>query len=507
MGISRKSACYRPKSNETTEAAAVCNVCSYSDYVTAVATNPFASLDSWIVNQEHNFLQSCESSKHKRRIERQNQNLDIPEYCFHAGMVKTPNAVSRFYRCKDKSQVDPIVDDSDYRPCFTPDYVKMTANAFNDMADCFSLSKKEKKEAFAKFNHESAFNLNARSKGRAKCYGQVIPKRFKDLNKYIYFHKEGSHDAWKDWRMYHGIFNEALKRCPYLKNLVIPEELLSDEEASHGKLDQHHEAPPLTCSLTLDPHTCFFYSMYNTKILQTRFYDFYGDGPFFNKGDSSSSNKNDKIIIKDCQPRIERNEMLTVQGTVTTRTGEKKEARWTFWSTKEFHDAFEDSEISCDDVVNDSEIKKVKVPLFNPEELRAYLVHTAYNGGERIIEDGLLEFMEDLKVLITNEAKCNKDRDCKNYREKIFNFEKNAENPSALSLEDLKKEFKKFGASRDPVDGKIRVKEQARNFVDKIETHLHDLMSDLQTRFDLEKDNIDPNECSFLPPSNTEAIQ
>ena len=481
VDISKKSACYKPEPDETsqTEAAAVCNECSQGDVST---TSESVSSDiTWVAEQEQRFLQSCETRKHKRRMERRNQQLDIPEVCFHAGMLRTSDAVPRFYHCEDKSKVNPTKANSDYRPCFTPNYVKMTANAFNDMADCFDFPKKERKEAFATFNHESAFNLNARSKSGARCYGQMTFPRFQDLNKYIYFSKEKSRDS---WRAYHEIYNEALEKCPELKNAVIPTELLDDERVGNAQLDQHNKNPPFTCAITMDPYTCFFYSMYNLKVLQAKFDFFYENGPSY-LGNRELSPK----VTRDFQLRIERNEMLTVKGTVITRTGEKREVNWTFWSDAEIYDTLVKNGFSYD--INDLEIKKV--PLFNPEELKTYLVHTAHNGGDSIVSDHLVGFLKQLKRQISNGVQCNRSSACKKYRERIFNFETNAENPSALSLEDLEKEFKRY-ASR--TRGEDRIRGETRKFMDGRSKHLRVLLSDLYGYKPLDSRGIHPSCCS-----------
>ena len=61
----------------------------------------------------------------------------------------------------------------------------MTAQAFNEVADCFNLSTKEKYDFFATFNHESVFNLNVKSGSGARCYGQITFGTYNSMRQYI----------------------------------------------------------------------------------------------------------------------------------------------------------------------------------------------------------------------------------------------------------------------------------------------------------------------------------
>ena len=483
---SKQLACYERESTVKVpqmEASSVCNECS-QNYVSTVS-RPFMPLSTWIAEQEYNFLQSCETSKYKRRMKRREQQLNIPEICFHAGMSRTSNAVSNFYHCENKSQLTPNKVKSNYRPCLNSNYIKMTAQAFNDMADCFGFSKKEREEIFATFNHESAFNLNARSKDGARCYGQMTFPRFKDLNKYIYFRKEKSRSSWKE---YHQIYNEAETKCPYLKNVVTPEELLNDDKVSDSNLIEHNENPPFTCTLTTNPYTCFFYSMYNIKIHQTKVNQHYDDGPSY-LGNRDLSPQ----IVRDFKLRIERNEMLVIKGKVTTKNGEKKEVNWTFWSDGELYNTIVTKGYSYDT----SELQIQKVTLFNPEELKTYFVHTAHNGGDSIVSDYFVEFLRRLKRRISNGTLCNKDTSCRKYREQIFNIE--SENHSALTLQNLEKEFKQYAARTRREDREGNIREETQEFMDSRKKDLQVVMN-----FDPKEKGIDSEKCSF---ENEQAVQ
>ena len=115
------------------------------------------------------------------------QPLIIPDICFYAGMLRSTNLNNSYYQCPKPSTPANQADSSKQNaPCLTEDYLKMTAQAFNETADCFGFTDKEKKDLFATINHESAYMLNIRSNTGAICYGQITNRLFQNLNKFIY---------------------------------------------------------------------------------------------------------------------------------------------------------------------------------------------------------------------------------------------------------------------------------------------------------------------------------
>ena len=463
-------------SADQTEASATCDDCSEQSVYTL---NP-SSLIKWVRGQLHTFISSCEF----KRMQYSDHPTDIPDICFYAGMQRS-DAISRFYYCENKNQIEPQKVKSEYKPCFTEDYVKMTAKAFNEVANCFNFSETEKQDVFATLNHESAFNLNARSESGARCYGQMTNGRLKDLNKYIYFSEKKSRSS---WYAYHSAYKEVLENCPYLEHAVVPQELLNDTEVSDAKLDRHNDNPPFTCALTKDPYSCMFYSIYNLKLLQADFDEHYGNGSAYTKADIP------KNIRTDFQLRIQRNEMLIVRGTVTKKNGEKEDVNWTFWSDKEVYNTFVKGGISY----NLNDLKIQKVTLFPPEELRTYFVHAAHNGGDAIATEYFVEFLRELKRQISSGDQCNKDNLCRKYREQIFNVASSMDtsvDPEtfALSKEDLVQTFEIFARRQ------IDVRKETEEFMSKREKHLEYVMN-----FDPKKQGIDAEKCSF---GNKQAVQ
>ena len=323
----------------------------------------------------------------------QEKSEDIADICFFSGMLRTHHIPMKHYHCNNKNDIDPPEpkNPKEGRPCFTEDYVKMTAQAFNEVADCFNLSTKEKYDFFATFNHESAFNLNAKSGTGARCYGQITFGTYKSMRKYISPNGKKYHSG------YHDIYVKAKDRCPNL-----------EEKLVHPKNKEEPKSAPLSCSLTQDPYSCFFYSMYNIKRHILALELNYNEEPSFSDtGKKSIENIEEDFLVdqklEEEKRFIGHNDIVTVEGVATdSTTGEIiSNGTWTLTNDSEAYDIFHERHSYNKD---DLTIKKLK--LFNPEELKIHFAHTAHNGGHTYAKAKFVNFMENLKTEIASAQNC-----------------------------------------------------------------------------------------------------
>ena len=384
---------------------------------------------------------------------------DIAPVCFYAGMLRSANAVRTNYECNSKNQGNPnVVRGGNGQPCFTENYVNETARAFNKMTSCFGLSDEEKQNAFATLNRESAFTLNARSATKARCYGQITMPRFKDLNKYIYFDKE------KTWSLYHNVYKEAKDNCPDIDKKIIPKDLMPKSQSSKSsrtikKLEEDSEKAPMTCSLTRDPYSCMFYSLYNLKISMVEF-----DRWFENPPDLEMSEELEKDF-----GNIERNKMMLIQGPIVrTRPARKETVTWLMADDNEVHHVFQVNRTGYNSVT----LKRTTVEVFDKDDLRRHFVHTAHNGGNSIANDHFVTFMRKFKRKVSKSS-CNKDATCRGYRQAIAKGEK-------LGLEVLRKEWEKYSRLTS-------LNSESRRFMTNIDQNMIDIQNSDQIKRNLRK--------------------
>ena len=322
----------------------------------------------------------------------QEKSEDIADICFFSGMLRSHHIPMKHYDCNNKNDDPPPEPKNaeEGRPCFTEDYVKMTAQAFNEVADCFNLSTKEKYDFFATFNHEAAFNLNAKSETGARCYGQITFGTYNSMRQYISPKYDKDHHSG-----YHDIYVKAKDRCPNL-----------EEKLVHPKNKEEPESAPLSCSLTQDPYSCFFYSIYNIKMHMFALESNYNEEPSLSDtGKKSIENIEEDFLVDQKLEKtfIGHNDIVTVEGVATdSTTGEIiSNGTWTLTNDSEAYDIFHERHSYNKD---DLTIKKLK--LFNPEELKTHFVHTAHNGGHTYAKDKFVKFMENLKAEIASVQNC-----------------------------------------------------------------------------------------------------
>lgn len=166
------------------------------------------------------------------------------------------------------------------RYCLNEDYVKVTTDALNLVANCFDIPPKS---LFALFNHESRFILNNVSPSKALCYGQLTTGTVETLNnanntRYEYYShlnpesiSREEHDSIK--------LNHELGKdnpsCNVVKGLFDPVDVVS-KETSRGVAYTAYKNTSQICSIVSNPYTCMVYSAMNYKrnnVYAKRFLD------------------------------------------------------------------------------------------------------------------------------------------------------------------------------------------------------------------------------------------
>ena len=288
------------------------------------------------------------------------------------------------------------------------------------MTDCFDFKKKEKDYLFALFNRESAFILNNKSKGgHARCYGQLRAVVVKDINESIYFEKALGSE----------IYRKAFKKCPNLNEKVwIDSKILPVRMGGKGidrdssKLEEINKKIRVTCRLTQDPATCFFYSLYYMKKNRLRL------EKALNKVDTRvpRRKKVPENIKKDFLFPIRLNEVLHVKGIVTVN-GKKGRIDQIFENNNEVYKSMK--KVKYDPT--DMEIKKVK--LFETDVKKDWkLFYWMYNGGPSVASNYIRRFIRKEKKPLSKECKkrhrelqrCKNRRQISQHRSLLFDIDK-----------------------------------------------------------------------------------
>ena len=347
----------------------------------------------------------------------------IPPICFYAAsLIAVDEPKYRLYGCKDKNSEWP---ERKYRmrPCLNEKYTNMTAQAFDEVANCFSFSLEEKKAIFALFNHESHFILNARSPKKARCYGQMTMKTIKYVNQNIYYRNHGY--------QYGDVYRDAVSNCPGLRDKVIPPSLVTETRFNNTRLRRKMKRASITCGLTQDPYACLFYSMFNVKINLKEFNDNYNEMPDYIGSEKEIPGK----MEEDFQLPVMLNEVLVVKGPVKNKsTGKIENIDRVFWDSSQIPDEFEGKEYD----VSQLEIKKV--PVFKKATLKNVFLHYAHSGGRSIVATHLKVFLEGVKKRVAgirnseDEISCSEDQKCSQYRSSL-------KQGQPLSISDLQNTF------------------------------------------------------------------
>ena len=350
------------------------------------------------------------------------KNSSIPNTCFLASalrsVVKKGSKNSRqYYYCEDpqsngRGQIMEIYNPAKQkkenvwarRICLSQDYINMTAESFNTMADCLGFSTlKEKQGLFELFNHESSFILNNRSKSGARCYGQLTEDTVEQIDKFIYLQLE-THKKYTD------IYKKALERCPGLdQQLILPKGL--GEKLSHNQFAKMSKKLNPTCRTSQHPHTCFFYSLYimqNNKIRYKRNMNYVVKATLMPK--------NKEVKKEDFLLPVKLPEILHVKGTVKTKSsGKVVNADWFFANGLDLYKTMRRFNYDPRD------LQVEKINLYkneDAEKIKKFTIFTAHNGGSGVISTHLEGFLRKQKEAISSGCKNSSAQSCK-YRKQI----------------------------------------------------------------------------------------
>ena len=377
-----------------------------------------------------------------------NTTGDISSICFYASFLRKSDLKSKknpesYYNCKSKNTKIGAIkseypDDKNRKTtfCANKDYIEMTAKAFNEVANCFKFTHKEKKLLFALFNHESRFVLNARSPTRTRCYGQLTITAIKDINRNIFLRNDGGKSK---------IYDKVKSQCPGLADKVIPPGVLKvpKQETSYNQKEDElakiQRRNNFTCGTTQDPYICMFYSMFYAQM----------NMDFFDKSFSAKTHYRHRepapgirkaLGISEQKP-IQLNEMLVIKGPITIN-GVTRVRKWVFWDNAEVFNLFNRHRISAKQARN-LEVKRVKI--FDEDMLRAKFIQTGHNGGTSITYSEAGTFVRELKRKIAYGKECKKDKNCKKMRETILS-------KKSLSVDTFNHEWSNFAHANSLVN-------------------------------------------------------
>ncbi len=301
------------------------------------------------------------------------------------------------------------------RPCLNEDYVRMTAKAFNETADCFGFSSRKSKEAlFALMNHESSFVLNKRAStsrnnpNTARCYGQIKHPIIIDINKYIHY---GAGES--NWVQYHQIYKDVSSRCPNMTKKIIGFNGCQTRGKTSSQfvrcMAKDKSAKAAECQTSQDPYSCLFYTLYNVKRNEVAYYNQLIEEVNRQRNalqklqnqikhsTISLAKKKQKLkelkqMEKDFEWPIAFNEILLLRGHISSKAGGEKVYReFLFKNTKEMYELFSHINYRLEDV----NIKKT--PVFDANQLKWMFLHLAHNGGTSVINNHFPEFMKYVK--------------------------------------------------------------------------------------------------------------
>ncbi len=345
-----------------------------------------------------------------------------------------------------------------HRPCLNEDYIKMTAKAFNETANCFGYHRKEdKKQLFALMNHESAFLLNKKPKGNntARCYGQIKNGIVSDLSSYVRY----------GIKKYHNIYKKALKRCPYLESKTVN----LNNCQKYKKMDnfkrcfkRKNNKNTIKCKTSQDAYSCLFYAIFNMKRNEVDFKKKLSR-TFLSRTVKQKMKSSKKLqeIARDFKHPVTLNELVTVKGTII-KNGKKKQIKYVFKDMSEIFNTFNKPNVQYR--LEDLTIKKVK--LFNQgkgdadQKLKWAFLHLAHNGGTSIIVDHFTKFITDIKSRIANASKHGKI--IKRDRRRILSGE-------SLDFKALSKKFSRY-ANWASIDNKAEVTKFIANIEDDLKS-------------------------------------
>ncbi len=306
------------------------------------------------------------------------------------------------------------------RPCLSKDYIRMTAKAFNETANCFGFNSKEDKgQLFALMQHQSSFLLNKKTKNQtAGCYGQLNSAHITSINSYIHTPEISS--------KYHKIYEDMIKKCPHFTSKI---NLLNHCRkpnqtvyAYRRCLKKKPNSEALMCQTSQDPYSCLFYTLYNIKKYKLSIKTKLDQHQDAKTVEHSHIGKHFKWPVKI-------NEMLIVKGNVKGRAHYLKrtlgnnafinDLRSVSGTKRSFsvNGVYKDStpvirafnKFTFPSLSHfqfnsrDTQVKKVKI--FDEHKLKWAFLHLAHDKGISIIHSHLTPFMQHMKGQIMKNEK------------------------------------------------------------------------------------------------------
>lgn len=371
----------------------------------------------------------------------------IPSLCFYASALhKSKQSSKRSYSCNNNQRTKK----NRTRPCLNKEYIDMTAKSFHKVADCFNFSPHEKKMAFALFNHESGFMLNAKSPTQARCYGQLTKDTLHNIVRNIFYRNK------KDQNSLTRLYKKFAKQCPKLNKKVVPLVFRDNNDTvfTDERLTKVVNNNPVTCKITHEPDSCFFYSIFNVKANLNYFNSVYGK--ILGTEEEPIPELASKVT-KFFKLPIELNKILVIKNNKSQLS--HKTIDMTFSNNIEFYDFFETRKNKKANY-DTQKVKVKKVVIFDKQVLQDMFVHYSHNGGGSVIYNHLRPFMNDLKAKISSKKICNKDPICKKHRASILKGE-------SLKASDLQNYFHAYARRKKLVNWS-----QMINFTKKIQKDL-----------------------------------
>lgn len=299
----------------------------------------------------------------------------IPKECFLAGALRgwkrTVVPRSHMMYCEEDDTPLDVLRDS-REPCVNEEYVHMIWKSFSRMSYCFQSTQEEVENFFKVINFESGLILNARSHTGARCLGQITLPYVGHQN-YLMGVYEGNPFVFPT-------YNEAIKRCPGLKDKKIA---MDDRKV---KVD---------CRFTHDPDTCLFYTFLGLK----KYYEVISKKlkePLNLMGGREFTPSEKKVFLLP----IRFNEMLRFRGEVKGRG----HVNFVFWDDSELYVFLRKWEVDIHALEVD------KVPLFEDEsKVRWFTTYWSHNGGSSMSWTIVPELIKKLKIKIALE-KCERNQ-------------------------------------------------------------------------------------------------
>lgn len=394
---------------------------------------------------EAEFCETCYTEKKSLLL--QNQELSqvfqkqlskIPDICFLASAIRGTSVISkqRSSYCKHP-QFKNFSPTGNKKYCINNKYVTSISKAFDDVSNCLQFNKKDKQEYFSLLNHESGMILNARSGKDARCLGQMTTVFVQEINEIIESrHKRSPHK-------YAYIYNQAIKRCPSLKNKFISEKLSY-----------------FTCKATQDPYVCLFYSAMGFKRNVDEI-----SSQLKQVSDKQNFDALSSQIKQRFKLPIRKAQMLTITGVLG-----KKIRKWTIHNELELTNLLQKlhskHKFTEQDIISSKLVIQKHNIFSNNEQLKKMTHFWSYNGGDSIARVMIPRIIRDLKLEMT--------LPCKDTSRQVCKFRKDLLAGTAINTKDMYQFFKKKIKIKYPTkfvensSKDINRKKEVADFVQKI---------------------------------------